>query len=59
MAVGQLGGTALAARLRGLYLGGLPRDANLSAVPHATTLHGFTGTIADFIVDGVSVQNPT
>lgn len=45
LAVGALPGGALAPRPRGLFLGGAPSEA-----PHLP-VGGFTGTIADFIVD--------
>ncbi|XP_061379354.1 laminin subunit alpha lam-3 isoform X1 [Danaus plexippus] len=45
MAAGNLPGGAIAARARGLYLGGSPSPVTYLTVP------SFTGTIADFIVD--------
>ena len=45
LASGALPGGAFAPRPRGLYLGGAP-----PASSHAS-VGGFTGTIADFIVD--------
>lgn len=45
LATGALPGGAFAPRPRGFYLGGAPPDST-----HAS-IRGFTGTIADFIVD--------
>ncbi|GBP57454.1 Laminin subunit alpha-2 [Eumeta japonica] len=52
VAHGVLAGGALAARPRGLYLGGLPAHLNATMKPR---IAGFTGTITDLIVDGTLI----